>query len=235
MVQEQVMVKQRIKESLHTWNSIAKSFDHTRQTTWDFCTQYIKIIDKQAICADLGCGNGRHLFPLAKQCKHAIGFDISYNLLHLTHQKIVKNKLTNASVIQGDLCFLPFQSNVFNHCIYIAALHNIQKQHNRIRSLQELYRILKPKGTALVSVWSKEQDRFKQKKFTDNKGKKSGDIILYWRQHKLNIPRFYHLYEKEEFKQDLIKANFHIQKLKEISITSKKSIDNYYAIIQKKE
>lgn len=227
------MVNKRIKESLHTWNSIAKSFDHTRRNTWDFCIQYIETIDKQAICADLGCGNGRHLLPLAKQCKHAIGYDISHNLLALTNGKLQKYNIANTSVIQGDLCLLPFQSNVFNHCLYIAALHNIKKQDNRIQSLKELFRVLKPKGTALVTVWSKEQDRFKQKKFTDSKGKKSGDITLFWRQHNLNIPRFYHLYEKEEFKQDLTKANFHIQTLKDVSITSKKSVDNYYAIIQK--
>ncbi len=227
------MNSDRIEESSYTWDMIAESFDHTRNKTWDFCTNFISNLSKNSIAADLGCGNGRHLIPLAKQCKQAIGFDISVQLLQITAKKIKNNHLKNVSLIQGDLCLLPFQSNSFDHVIYIAALHNIKQRKNRIQSLQQLHQVLTPKGSALVSVWSRHQKRFHKQLQSNHNNKESGDITLYWRQHNLNIPRFYHLYDKQEFKEDLITAGFTIQSLNEVSIISKDNADNYYAIITK--
>lgn len=226
------MADPRLTDSLHTWNTIAKSFDHTRNQTWDFCLEFIKSISDDTVCADLGCGNGRHLIPLAQRAKHAIGLDISNNLLQITQKMLNHHHITNILLVQGDLVHLPFKSNVFDHIIYIAALHNIKGKKNRIQSLIELYRVLTPKGKALVSVWSQDQSRFKDKLKHQQTGE-PGDIIIYWRQHKLNIPRFYHLYQKNEFKQELEAADFSIQSLKDLHITSKKEVDNYYAIVKK--
>jgi ubiquinone/menaquinone biosynthesis C-methylase UbiE len=226
------MADPRLTDSLHTWNTIAESFNHTRHKTWDFCLAFIKSISPDTVCADLGCGNGRHLIPLACQVKNAIGYDISINLLSITANMLQKHEITNTSLVQGDLVHLPFKSNVFDHIIYIAALHNIKGKKNRIQSLKELYRVLKPEGNALVSVWSQDQSRFKDKLKHQQTGE-AGDIIIYWRQHKLNIPRFYHLYQKNEFKQELVAADFSIQSLNDLHITSKKEVDNYYAIVEK--
>lgn len=227
------MNSDRIKESSHTWNSIAESFDQTRNKTWDFCLNFISTLDNTSTAADLGCGNGRHLIPLANQCKKAIGFDISIQLLQITAQKIKNNQLTNVNLIQGDLCLLPFQKNALDYILYIAALHNIKGRKNRIQSLQQLYQALAPEGSALVSVWSRNQKRFQKKLKTTQNEKETGDIILYWRQHNLNIPRFYHLYDKQEFKEDIKTAGFSIQTFTEVSIVSECSADNYYAIITK--
>lgn len=226
------MTNKRQSESLNTWNRIAESFNHTRQHTWDFCIDFINIIPNHTICADLGCGNGRHLLPLAKHAKKAVGFDISHNLLTITKETLKRYQIRNTQLIQGDLVHLPFKSNIFDNIIYIAALHNIKQKENRIQSLNEVYRVLKPGGQSLISVWNRDQDRFKQKKFQKEIGE-PGDILVYWRQHNLNIPRFYHLYQKQEFKDELKQANFIIQTLNGVNITSKKEIDNYYAIVEK--
>lgn len=228
------MGKERIKDSFETWNAIAESFHQTRKYPWTFCINYISTINKDCVCADLGCGNGRHLLPLAQQCKQAIGFDISEKLLRITANRLKNQNIDNSMLIQGDLCALPFHSDVFDHILYIAALHNIKNQKNRIKSLKETYRILKPNGTALVSVWKKNQNRFSSELFSKEKRKENGDITLYWRQHNLNVPRYYHLYEREEFKKDIEHADFHIKTLQEVTISSKKRPDNFYAIIEKK-
>jgi hypothetical protein len=60
-----------------------------------------------------------------------------------------------------------------------------------------------------------------------------GDINIYWRQHGLNISRYYHLYSKREFRNDLTKAGFLIVNLEGKKIHSKKYPDNYFAIIEK--
>ncbi|HMA83209.1 MAG TPA: class I SAM-dependent methyltransferase [Candidatus Thermoplasmatota archaeon] len=226
------MTNKRLSDSLHTWNHIAKSFNHTRQHTWDFCNDFINTYTTDKICADLGCGNGRHLLPLAVKAKKAFGFDISHNLLAITEKMLKQHQIKNAELVQGDLVHLPFQSNIFDAIIYIAALHNIKQKKNRLQSLKEVNRVLNPGGKALISVWNRDQDRFKQKKFQQQL-KEPGDILIYWRQHNLNIPRFYHLYQKQELRDDLEQANFTIQTLKGVNITSKKEFDNFYAIVEK--
>ncbi len=227
------MSKKRIQDSIDTWDTIAESFNHTRQHTWNFCIAYIKTLPSNSFNADFGCGNGRHLLPLANHSKHAIGLDISERLLSIIQKTLRQNEVSNTSLVQGDLCQLPFISKSLDHIIYIAALHNIRKKRNRLQSLRELYRVLKPNGTALISVWSKDQKRFKNKHISQNKHSEPGDVLIYWRQHNLNIPRFYHLYQKEEFKQELQETGFLIKSLKEAYITSKTSADNYYAIVGK--
>jgi tRNA (uracil-5-)-methyltransferase TRM9 len=227
------MVKTRIKQSIDTWDRIADSFHQSRQFTWDFCIKFISSIRKESRCVDLGCGNGRHLIPLSQHCYRSIGFDISRNLLNITLFNLKQNNIHNCSIVQGDLCSLPFQSNSIDNIIYIAALHNIKGKQNRIQSLHEVHRILKPKGSALISVWSKNQERFDNIKSLTDKNSEPGDIIIHWRQHNLNVPRFYHLYEKNEFKRDLINAHFSLSSLEEISIASKKINDNFYAILTK--
>ena len=70
-----------------TWNTIAKSFDKTRNKPWIQCIDFINTLSKNSIVADISCGNGRHLIPLAKQSKKTIGVDISRELL-----KIIKEQ-----------------------------------------------------------------------------------------------------------------------------------------------
>lgn len=227
------MVKSRIQESMDTWNAIAESFHHTRKQPWDFCSKYIRSLPLNTINADLGCGNGRHLVLLANQSTQVIGLDLSEKLIRITKTVIQKQNITNTTLVQGDLCQLPFNSNSLDHVLYIAALHNIRKKKNRIASLKELYRVLKPGGTALVSVWSRNQERFKNKQREQNKDGEPGDVLIYWTQHKLNVPRFYHLYQKKEFINDIKEATFTIQVVQETHISSLESVDNYYAILAK--
>ncbi|MDG6217958.1 MAG: class I SAM-dependent methyltransferase [Candidatus Thermoplasmatota archaeon] len=227
------MDKNRIQESMDTWNTIAESFHQTRKHPWDFCSQYIRSLPLNTINADLGCGNGRHLILLANKSKQVIGLDISEQLIRITKTVIQKQNITNTTLVQGDLCQLPFKSNSLDHVLYIAALHNIRKKKNRITSLKELYRVLKPGGTALVSVWSRNQERFQNKHLEKNKDGEPGDVLMYWTQHKLHVPRFYHLYQKEEFINDIQKATFTIQRVEETHISSQESADNYYAILAK--
>jgi hypothetical protein len=61
-----------------------------------------------------------------------------------------------------------------------------------------------------------------------------GDIEIYWKKNNLNIPRFYHLYSKSEFKKDLNRAGLKILDLKSVKVHSKIGADNYFAIVIKK-
>lgn len=225
------------KKSEDTWNVIAKSFDSTRRKPWKECIDFINTLSKTSTVADVGSGNGRHLIPCAKHCKKVYGLDVSKELLRILQKKVYENKLDNVDLIHSDAVNIPLKDNSVEAVLYIATLHNISERYRRIKSLKEINRVLKPGGKAIISVWSRWQDKFRQhfvKKLITRLGRnESGDIDIYWRQHGLNIPRFYHLYSKREFQKDINQTGLEILELEGVKIHSKKHPDNYFAVIKK--
>lgn len=218
-----------------TWDTIAKSFDQTRRKPWNECLHFIEQIPKKSIVADIGCGNGRHLIPCAKKCKKVIGIDLSKELLAIVEKNAGAEKIKNIILVHADAENIPINDEKVDAALYIAALHNIKGRDNRVKSLKEVKRILKINGVAQISVWSRWQDKYRKqffKKWFIKKGcSEFGDINIFWRQHNLNIPRFYHLYSKKEFQRDLIQAGFKIIEIKDVKMQSKRHPDNYFAIV----
>jgi len=64
--------------------------------------------------------------------------------------------------IKADICDLPFQDNQFD---IILCNHVLEHIVDDTKAMQELYRILKPKGTAILQV---PQDLSREKTFEDN-------------------------------------------------------------------
>ncbi|RLF36263.1 MAG: class I SAM-dependent methyltransferase [Thermoplasmata archaeon] len=234
-------MEKRPQDNEKTWDTIAQSFNTTRNKPWKQCIDFIQQLPDTYTIADLGCGNGRHLLPCAEHCKKAIGLDISKKLLNITKNKIKKQHLNNTELIHADITQLPLKENTMDAIVFIAALHNIRGRKKRIQSLKEVNRILKKNGRALISVWSRWQDRYRKhfiKKMLFNKKKHGreefGDIYIYWRQHSLNIPRYYHLYSKKEFIRDIKQSGLEIENIQSVKIHSKIFPDNYFAITKKK-
>lgn len=227
------MTEYHFKESEETWNAIAESFDATRGKPWKVVVDFVSTLSVSDVVADIGCGNGRHLILCVDKCNTVIGLDISKNLLKITKSKIEGRKVRFV-FIHGNLVNIPIQGSSLDSVLYIAALHNIKGRTNRIQSLNEVKRILKNDGRALISVWSREQERFRDC-FNDISGNdcELGDIVIYWRQNKLNAPRFYHLYTKEEFIEDIKQSGLEIEQIIEAKIQSKKYTDNYFAVVRK--
>lgn len=225
------------KISEETWDAIAVSFDKTRRKPWPECIDFIKSLSKKSVVLDVGCGNGRHLIPCAKHCLKTVGLDVSKQLLEIVKKKVIKNNLSNVDLVHSDAVNIPINDNSIDAVLYIATLHNISERYRRINSLKEIKRILKQNGKAIISVWSRWQDKYRQQfliRMLSQFGRNEfGDIKIYWRQNGLNISRFYHLYSKREFQKDINQAGFKIINLVEKKIHSKKYPDNYFAILKK--
>ncbi|MFO7677401.1 MAG: class I SAM-dependent methyltransferase [Thermoplasmatota archaeon] len=221
------------KESEDTWNCIAESFDATRKKPWGYVIDFINSLSSNAIVADIGCGNGRHLLLCTEKFKICIGLDISINLLHITKKK-VNSHVKNILLIQGNLVRIPLKDNSVETVLFIAALHNIKGRENRVSCLKEVKRILKPTGKGLLSVWTQEQDRFRDYFVNKDDSKKEfGDILISWNRDSINIPRFYHLYRKDELLNDIQEAGLKINLIDECKICSKKYPDNYFCLVSK--
>jgi len=225
------------RETQEIWDIIAESFDITRQKPWKPCIEFIENIPKNSITVDVGCGNGRHLIPCARHCKKAIGLDISKKLLQITQKKIKENNIKNVYLIHSDAINIPLKNECTDVVLFIASLHNIKGRNKRIQSLKEVKRILKKDGQAFITVWSRWQDKYRKeffkKWFTMSVFSEFGDITIYWRQHGLDIPRFYHLYSKKELVKDLKKTGLEILEIQDVKIHSKKHPDNFFAICKK--
>ncbi len=229
------MEDNHIKTSEKTWDAIAESFDVTRRKPWRQCIDFINGLSESHTVADIGCGNGRHLFPCAERCKNVIGIDISQNLLNIAKNKSKEKGLNNVDFIHANMVKIPLKNDSVGTVLCIASLHNIKGREERLRSLKEIHRILKNGGRALISVWSRWQDKYRiyylKKLFYIEE--EFGDIEIYWRQHNLNIPRFYHLYSKREFAKDLNQVDLEIEKIQSIKLHSKITADNYFAVVRK--
>jgi ubiquinone/menaquinone biosynthesis C-methylase UbiE len=231
------MINNHTKNIEKTWDTIAKSFDTTRNKPWEQCLDFIQTLSNKDTILDVGCGNGRHLIPCAQHCNKALGLDLSSELLKIVKNKLIKNNIRNTILLHSNMIHLPFKNESIDGILYIASLHNIKYRKRRIQSLKEIKRILKNNGRGLISVWSRWQDKYRahfyKKRFAGTNDSEFGDIEIYWKQHGLNIPRFYHLYSKKEFIRDLEIADIKILRLNEVKIHSKKYPDNYFAEITK--
>ena len=230
------MKKDYIFESEKIWDSIAESFDKTRRKPWQQCLDFINEIPEGSIVLDVACGNGRHLIPCTKKCKKIIGLDISRKMLKIIKKKTIKEHISNSILIHSAAEKIPLKNNTIDAVLFIAALHNIYKKENRIKSLKEIKRILKKESKAIISVWSKHSNKFRksfQNKNLNNKKTEFGDKHIYWRKDGLDVPRYYHFYGKKELIEDLEEAGFKIIKVKGIKIKSEKYYDNYFVVVNK--
>ena len=98
---------------------------------------------------DAGCGTGRNLKPLLLNGSAAVGVDFSYAMLQVARRRIV-----DASVALADLqASLPFGDRLFD-----AVLCALIGEHlNELRvAFDEFYRVLKPGGRLVFSVYHPE-------------------------------------------------------------------------------
>lgn len=177
-----------------TYERIADHFASTRAYPWPevetFCA------DRHAKRAlDIGCGNGRHTELLADHADSVVGADASVELL-----RIARERVPEATFIEGDAASLPFVDDAFELAVYVATLHHLPERRLRRRSLDELARVLTSDGAAVVSAWSTAHDRFDAAERDDE----GFDTEIDWTlPGGRTVPRYYHIYAPPEFEADI--------------------------------
>ena len=67
----------------------------------------------------------------------------------------------------ADIGYLPYNNEAFDYIIAVATYHHL-KREQQLTAFKELKRVLKPGGTAFITVWNRWQPR------SGLRGKKSG-------------------------------------------------------------
>jgi ubiquinone/menaquinone biosynthesis C-methylase UbiE len=202
-----------------TYDRIASHFASTREYPWPEVESFVSdaTTDGPATRAlDLGCGNGRHVELLSDHATDVVGLDVSRGLLAEAATR-ARDRGFDARLVQGDASRLPFVDDTFDLGVYVATLHHLTPRATRVESLNELARVLRPDGRAVVSAWSTAHDSFDRDEGFDT----TVDWTLPGGE---TVPRFYHIYAPDEFDADLEASALTV-------VSSEISSGNCYAVV----
>jgi SAM-dependent methyltransferase len=180
-----------------TYDRIAEHFDATRRHPWPEVESFLDARAPVSLAVDVGCGNGRHLGPLADRADRVVAVDASRALLSLARDRAAREGLAaRVAPVLGDAGRLALADGVAGLALYVATLHHLRPRERRVASLDELARVLGPDGRGLVSVWSVAHDRFD--------AAAAFDATVDWTlPDGERVPRYYRIYDRTEFRADL--------------------------------
>ena len=184
------------------FNRIAPSWYNYRH--WTIFRHELETLAKewrQGKLLNLGCGHGADFLPFAKDFE-LYGIDFSDEMIKLARKYAGKfNYDVNLSV--ADIRYLPYQNETFDHIIAVATYHHL-KRDGQLPALLELKRVLKPGGSAFITVWNRWQPQFWFK------GK---EVRIPWRTQHETLYRYYYLFTYGEFKRLVEQAGFEIMQI----------------------
>lgn len=157
------------KQVAAAWDQIAMQYSSYNRKSWKKFDEFLQ--GSNGPILDVGCGNASY--------ENVIGLDLSFQSCKLARKRI--------EVVCGDAVFLPFKS-VFSAVISRAMIHHLPSEEDRIGFLQEVRRVLKSDGKALITCWYRWQWKHMPKAlFSKTKWESWG-----------KARRFYHLFSKSE-------------------------------------
>lgn len=215
---EKELAKKIIQDTSKGYDLISEKFTQTRNHLWkdlEFIGSYCKKGDK---VLDFGCGNGRLLDFLEKKDIDYTGVDISAKLLKEAQNRFRGPKVEFQKI--SGLDSLPLESNSFNIVYAIAALHHLPSQEMRKKMAEEFYRILRPEGTIVITVWNLWQRKYWRNIFFNWEEKILGRSFLDWNDCYVDFqdnrgrifPRYHHAFTKKELAELFSQAGFSIGK-----------------------
>ena len=178
-------------------------------------------IDRESYVADLGCGTGRIVMPVARRGYKALAIDLSASMLAVASAKAVEAGLPiqclRANLV--DLACLTDNSCAAALCMF-STLGMIQGRENRHRCLRHMGRILQPGGLLVLHVhnyWYSLFDRGGVGWMLRNilgailpGNVERGDKFFEYR----GVPNmFLHIFRQGELRRALLRAGFCIQEL----------------------
>ncbi|KAK6296172.1 hypothetical protein J4Q44_G00338850 [Coregonus suidteri] len=143
------------EEFVHrVYEEIAGHFSSTRHSPWPRVCDFLSSLEPGSILADVGCGNGKYLGVNPEVI--AVGCDRSSALVQICSER-------GFQAFVSDALNVPLRSDACDACISIAVIHHLSTQERRQAVVEELARLLRPGGRALIYVWAVEQEYNKQK------------------------------------------------------------------------
>ena len=150
---------------------------------------------------NIGCAHGPDFLPF-KQDFELYGVDFSTEMLKFARRYSAKFNFS-VSLSVADVRHLPYPDETFSRAISVATYHHIKGKEERLKSLQELRRVLKSGGEAFITVWNRWQPRFWFRR---------KEITVPWRRKDKTLYRYYYLFSYHELEKLAKKAGFEVLK-----------------------
>jgi 2-polyprenyl-3-methyl-5-hydroxy-6-metoxy-1,4-benzoquinol methylase len=191
-----------IKKSLiDGYNRHAVYFSSSRYRAWVEIDQTVDLLPRKANILDLGCGNGRLLLSLPKDCKY-LGVDFSEKLIEearkLHHDKeFIADDLTSNELWE--------QLKTYDAIYMVASLHHVQqKDVNDV--FKNCHKHLKDNGLLVVTTWNLLQYRMWGYHINSLWGKLTNGIRCVWVGFRDDFSRFHLTFDKK-YLQDFAHMN----------------------------
>ncbi len=139
---------------------------------------------------NIGCAHGPDFLPFQAGFE-LWGLDSSIEMLRLA-KKYGQKLGFEASLILGDACSLPFPDDAFDWALSVATYHHLPTAEERGAAFQELRRVLKPGGEALITVWNRHQPRFWLRR---------KEVQVPWRTREKKLYRYHYLFSYAELRR----------------------------------
>lgn len=217
------IVNKILEETETGYDLVAGKFSGTRKNFWadlEFIKDYVSDAEthNNASVLDFGCGNGRLLEILKDKKIEYLGVDVSQNLIDLAREKYPEHA-TDFQKISG-LGSLASEADFFNTVYAIAVFHHIPGKKERAELAKELWRVTKPGGQVVVTVWNLWTEKYR-KNIRQNRWRKIfGLSRLGWNDCWISFKdnegsvflRFHHAWTTKELEQVFTEAGFFVEK-----------------------
>ncbi len=170
-----------IEQNKTAYNAIAKQFSDTREYMWDDLKLLSVYVKNGDTVLDVGCGNGRLTQLFAGTHVQYTGIDQSEELI-----KVAQAKYPDTKFLVGEMTKLDFPEETFDAVYCIAAFHHLPTDELRVRTLEEMKRVLKPSGVIVLLNWNLEA-AFAKNKIEQGKwqhGEDHNHFVIPWRNDK---------------------------------------------------
>ncbi|MAG11551.1 MAG: hypothetical protein CMI52_01955 [Parcubacteria group bacterium] len=201
-----------IEETKVGYDNITGHFKETRTKFWADADMFAQYIPHSGQVLDLGCGSGRFApYVLAKKADY-IGIDQSETIIEAAKNQY---SMDGAKFITANLLEIPCKDNYFDAVFSLATLHHIPSKKFQQKALDEIFRVLKPGGTAIITTWNLHANYYKKRLKLSQEDLQKQDLIIPWyaSDGTLLMNRYVHVFLKDELGELVKKAGFKIKKI----------------------
>jgi ubiquinone/menaquinone biosynthesis C-methylase UbiE len=195
------------------WDGVAEEWAKFRTRPVDEVKEFLN--GKNGKVLDLGCGSGRNFID--DEDLKFYGVDFSGKLLGVAEGK------GYVELKKGTTDAIPYDDEFFDWVVFVRVLHCVDSAEKRRKTIEEVYRVLKKGGEAVISTIGFGNQRVKNKSKEGVLPWTVGDV-KYERKIKNPSSKFCHtekfwrynyVYDKDEFEDLLKSVGFEIVSLEE--------------------
>ena len=155
--------RRRLTRSQGYFESVAGDWEHIRKSYFDDRVTSLaieKLLPRNLVLADIGCGTGTLTFELARFARKVIGVDLSQEMLRRAREGAKTRALRNVEFRLGDALKLPLPSRKIDAAFCVMVLHFLPDPR---QAVAELCRITRPGGgVILVDLVQHDQNWMRQ-------------------------------------------------------------------------